>query len=299
MVSSYLSTAREGRHEAWRYVATLALVIWLFISVSFFFSIIAVILTGSTDLNAFPPLLLLVIALLPFPLGGLLGLIIGLRLFHHRPLLALINPAGRVRWAYFWRSFDLWLILCGLSDVILWLINPSNYTWAADWPRFLPYAAAAILLIPLQTSTEELIFRGYLTQWIGRSRLGYWGTLILPNLVFAALHGLNPEVQTYGAWLTMPLYFGIGVVLSWATLHSGGLEYALGMHAANNLYAALLVTFPASALPSPALVHMRTYDPVIGLISFVIMAAVYLFILSRHSNTSPQMIEPIHSERTE
>ncbi|MCX8024557.1 MAG: CPBP family intramembrane metalloprotease, partial [Thermanaerothrix sp.] len=268
-------------------------------SVSLFFSFIAVILTGSTDLNAFPPVLLLVITLLPFPLGGLLGLVIGLRLFHHRTFLALINPAGQVRWTNFWRSFGLWLILCGLSDVILWLINPSNYVWAADWSRFIPYAVIAILLIPFQTSTEELIFRGYLTQWIGRSRLGYWATLILPNLVFAALHGLNPEVQTYGAWLTMPLYFGIGVVLSWVTLRSGGLEYALGMHAANNLYAALLVTFPASALPSPALIQMRTYDPTIGLISFIIMAFVYLIILSPRPKAAIQVIEPTRKERVE
>ncbi|WP_299030343.1 type II CAAX endopeptidase family protein [uncultured Thermanaerothrix sp.] len=297
MVSSYLSAAREGRHETWRYIATLALVIWLFISVSFGASLVAVILTGTTDLNAFPPLLLLILAMLPFPLGGLLGLVIGLRLFHRRSLLSLINPAGRVRWAFLWRSFGLWLLLCALSDLILWLINPTNYTWAADWSRFLPYALLAILLIPFQTSTEELIFRGYLTQWIGRSRLGFWAALVLPNLIFALLHGLNPEVQTYGAWLTLPLYFGIGLVLSWVTLQSGGLEYALGMHAANNFYAALLVTFPASALPSPALVYMRKYDPVIGLISFIIMASVYLFILSRRSDISIQTTESTHTGR--
>ncbi len=293
MVSSYLSTAREGRHETWRYIATLALVIWLFISVSLMASLVAVILTGTTDLTDFSPLLVLVIAMLPFPLGGLLGLVIGLRLFHHRSLLSLINPAGRVRWAYLWRSFGLWLLLCALIDLILWLIHPSNYIWAADWSRFLPYALLATLLIPFQTSTEELIFRGYLTQWIGRSRLGLWATLILPNLIFALLHGLNPEVQTYGAWLTLPLYFGIGLVLSWATLQSGGLEYALGMHAANNFYAALVVTFPASALPSPALIQMRTYDPVVGLIAFILMAVIYLGVLARWPRTPIQPTESL------
>jgi len=269
MVSSYLSTAREGRHETWRYIATLALVIWLFISVSLMASLVAVILTGTTDLQC-PPT----------PAGA--G-------YRHAAISAGRPPGAGHRIAPVSSPLSAFAHqpcgapTLGLPLALLWLvaasvrIDRSNFygssilpitSGAADWSRFLPYALLATLLIPFQTSTEELIFRGYLTQWIGRSRLGFWATLILPNLIFALLHGLNPEVQTYGAWLTLPLYFGIGLVLSWATLQSGGLEYALGMHAANNFYAALVVTFPASALPSPALIQMRTYDPVVGLIAF-------------------------------
>jgi len=283
----YLTAFREGRHEAWRYVATLALVIWLFISVSFAVTLPAVLIEGTADINQFHPLTLLVISMLPFPLGGLLGLALGIRLFHRRSLLTLINPSGRMAWSRMVLSLGLWLVLCGLGDFILWLIQPSNYVWAFQWERFWPYALVALVLIPFQTSTEELLFRGYLTQWIGRGRRSLWLPLILPNLIFALLHGLNPEVQTYGAWLTLPLYFAIGLLLSWVTLKSGGLELALGLHAANNYYAALLVTFPGSALPSPALIQMRTYNPLLGLVTFLAMAGIYLIIISQLNLVPP------------
>jgi len=88
-------------------------------------------------------------------------------------------------------------------------------------------------------------------------------------------HALNPEVQTYGALLTLPLYLGIGLLLSWVTLKTGGLEMALGLHVANNLYASMIVTFPSTALVTPALFSIQKYDPVVGLVQQLAVILIY------------------------
>ncbi len=54
-----------------------------------------------------------------------------------------------------------------------------------------------------------------------------------------------------------------------------GLELALGMHAGNNLFAALFANYTITALPSPALFTIRTLDPVYSLISVVIGLRVF------------------------
>ena len=53
------------------------------------------------------------------------------------------------------------------------------------------------------------------------------------------------------------------------------MELALGMHAANNLFAALFANYTVTALPSPALFTIQTLDPVYSLVSLVIGIIVF------------------------
>jgi membrane protease YdiL (CAAX protease family) len=136
-------------------------------------------------------------------------------------------------------------------------------------------------------TAEELVFRGYLAQAFGR----VWGPSAawwIPGALFGLLHGFNPEVGAYGLALMLPVYIGMGLILGWVTLRTGGLEAALGMHLANNLYGTLFVTAPVSALPAPALFRIQTYDAAVSLIAFLGSALLYVtfmtFILRRRSD---------------
>jgi hypothetical protein len=146
--------------------------------------------------------------------------------------------------------------------------------------RFVPYALLSLVWIPIQTSTEELLLRAYLPQGLSRLARGIWLPVIISSLVFGLLHGVNPEVDLYGMLYTMPFYIGIGALLMLVTLFSESLELALGLHAANNLYAATMVTFPGSALASPTLFAIKEYDAGLALAIFFIMALVYVLILA-------------------
>jgi len=278
MSSSYLEPARGAYNQFWRYVLTIFAIIWFSLMVGLLLTLAVIVIEGSSDIATYSSLTMLLLAMLPFP-AALLALWGGLRLLHKRGLKSLLRPGGSFSWNKLWVSAGVWFGLAAASDLVLWLINPDNYKWTLDLQAFLPFLLLAVVLIPIQTSTEELIFRGYLTQWMGRYSRKLWLPWIAPSVVFMMLHGLNPEVGAYGALLTLPLYLGIGLLLSWITLKSGGLEMALGLHAVNNLYASLMVTFPNSALPSPALFSIQTYDPIQALIQQLVVMAIFLGII--------------------
>lgn len=286
MMNTYLEAARQGRNEVWRYGVVILAVIVVTFSVQIAASIPFFLIEGTTDIFQFSPLSLLILTMLPFPFAGL-TVLLGVAFLHRRPVKSLFRPVGAFQWNRLILSAVVWFGLSALADVVLAVLQPGNYVWNFNLLEWLPYFLVALLLIPLQTSTEELLFRGYLAQWMGRFGRGLWLPLLVPSILFMLLHGANPEVGTYGLWFTMPFYLGIGLLLGWVTLRSEGLELALGLHAANNLYAALVVTFPSSAIPSPALFHIQTYDPAAGLIAFAVMAVIYLLVMRGLRMTRP------------
>ncbi len=106
---------------------------------------------------------------------------------------------------------------------------------------FLILCFIAIIFVPLQTSFEEYLFRGYLMQGIGVIVKNKWVPLIITSAVFGLLHFANPEVDKLGS-VIMVYYIGTGLFLGIMTLMDEGMELSLGFHAANNLFTALLVT---------------------------------------------------------
>ena len=275
----YIALTESGKNEWWRYVLTMALVIWFVFTVALATLAPLILKYGATvGAQQVGEPLWLAVNLAPFPFA-ILALWLGLRFLHHRPFTSLLG-AGRFRWENLALAGGLWLFLSSLGDLGLSIFQPGNYSFSFTLARFLPYAVVVVLLIPLQIGAEELVFRGYLTQGFGRLG-GFWLAWLLPTLLFGSLHIANPEVGEYGFWLTMPSYLGIGLLLGWLTLNSGGLELALGVHLANNLYSTLLVTFPSSALPSPALWQIQTLNPLASQVLFFIASLVFVAIILR------------------
>ena len=273
---TFFDAARPGKNALWRYLVGLSVTVIGFVSATLIIGLPVMIISGATGLGQLSQSAFLTIAALPFA-GGLIGLWLAMRLLHERPFRSLITPQARPVWRRFWRSAALWLALSGLGDLLLGLlITPGNYFLQWNPRAFLPYALLTLLLIPIQAATEELVMRGYLMQALGLLARRPWLPLLLSAVAFAALHWQNPEAGAYG-WPVMFLsYLSMGLLLGWITWRFAGLEAALGLHIANNLYASLLVTFPDSAIPSPALFTMRSFDPLLSLIALWAMAALYL-----------------------
>jgi membrane protease YdiL (CAAX protease family) len=274
--NAYIALSDTGHNEWWRYLFTMAVVIWLVFTIALT-TLTPLILRYGVDVGPgdIGTLLWLAVNLAPFPFA-ILGLWAGLRWLHRRPFSTLL-AVGRFRWDWLAFSAGLWLVLSAFGDVVLSVMQPGNYAFAFNINKYLPFAVVVLALIPLQIGAEELVFRGYLTQAIGRLG-GFWLALILPAIIFGLLHGSNPEVGQYGVWLTMPSYIGIGLLMGWLTLKTGGLEMALGLHLANNLYASLFVTFPSSALPTPALWQINTLHPAQSLVMFFAASVIFLLV---------------------
>ena len=278
--NAFLDAARVGKNGFLRYLLLTLLVVGAMLFVSTFLLLMVFLLENTQRLEDLSFSSTLIVSMLPF-LFAALTLLGGLRLLHQRSPRSLIFPAGRFRWSAVFVSAGVWLLLTGLSDGITALVDPGRYTWSFNPQQFFPFLFLALVLVPIQTTAEELFFRGYLTQGVGLlARGNTLIALIVPAFLFGMLHFWNPEVQKYGAVWMMPQYIGMGLLLGYITLRSRGMELALGMHAANNLYSALVVTFKESAIPSPALATLNVFDPKLGLVLLIVFIPIYLGLIS-------------------
>lgn len=186
------------------------------------------------------PNLNLFLLLLSFSVG-LLGLFIIIKTLHKQTIKSVTTSRKKIDWKRIWFAFFFWGIVSSTLVFVDYFSNPENYVNNFELNRFLILAAIAILLVPIQTSLEEYIFRGYLMQGFGTLAKNRWFPLLLTSLIFGLLHIANPEVEKLG-YSIMVYYIGTGLFLGIITLMDEGMELALGFHAANNLFTALLVT---------------------------------------------------------
>lgn len=275
----YFAPARQGANQVWRYLLVIALVVSLY----FFVGIVALLglmlAAGTTDLSALPQAPLLAASMLPFPVA-LAVILLGVKFLHRRPVQTLISPARRPNWRRLFLAGGLWLLLSAAGDLVFALfVTPGNYAWSFQAGPWLVFAVVALLFVPLQSSTEEFLFRGYLMQGLGLLPRRPWIPLVVTSLLFASLHLANPEVAEYGFWVMTASYLAMGVLLGWLALRWVGLEAAVGVHVANNLYASLIVAFPSSAIAAPALWTIRQLNAPLSLAALLASGVVLLLLM--------------------
>ena len=182
----------------------------------------------------------LALVLIPFTIG-LLILFAWVKWIHNQSFKSLTTSRRKIDWKRILFSFTLWAVITVAFTVLDYKSNPEHYIWNFDWSKFAGLLLIAVIMIPLQTSFEEYLFRGYLMQGIGINSKSRLAPLIITSVIFGLMHIFNPEVSKIG-YVIMVYYIGTGLFLGILTLMDEGLELALGFHAANNLITALLVT---------------------------------------------------------
>lgn len=248
----YISQVKSIQNDWWRYILGVVIsIIGVFIfSVPHGIAIGIKQFKGELDtskasdpsylMSLFESNLNLVFMLLPFA-GGLIFLILAAKWLHNQSVVHLTTARTKIDWSRVWFAFFFW----GIVSVSLILIDiemtPEDYVFNFKLEKFAILVVIALLLVPLQTSFEEYMFRGYLMQGIGFLAKNKWLPLLITSVVFGLLHIANPEVEKLGN-IIMIYYIGTGLFLGIITLMDDGMELALGFHAANNLFTALLVT---------------------------------------------------------
>ncbi len=201
---------------------------------------------------------------------------------HGRTVRETINGRKQIRWDRIRMGIIVWgIIILADTAISLLVSSPGEYEFRFNTGAFLPLLLILLLVMPFQTSIEELLFRGYLAQGVARWTKSRWWALIIPSVLFALMHLANPEVKEYGFWLSMPQYLIMGLMLGLISILDDGIELALGIHFINNALTALLVTHEASALQTDALFLLHDLDPVASLISISVASILVILILQR------------------
>lgn len=219
----------------------------------------------------------LVLMMLPF-ITGLITAILLLRPLHKRSFAEVVNGTKTIRWNRAFTGFAIWFVIMAIYFIVDYTVDPSNYVLQFNISAFLPLLLISALLIPLQTTFEELLFRGYLGQAIGAWTKNRWLVMIIPAILFGLMHIANPEVKEYGFWIAMPQYIMFGLVFGLITVLDDGIEVSMGLHAANNIFASLMITNKASALQTEAVFNQQTVNPNKETLALLIMSVVFILI---------------------
>ena len=209
----------------------------------------------------------------------LLFLWLALKFIQKKSLTSIITGYENIRWKRYFFSFGVWGILIIILTIVSYLISPQDIEIRFNAGPFFILLIVSVLLIPIQTATEELIFRGYLMQGFGLAFKNGIAPLIITSVLFGLMHASNPEAKAHGLLIMMPYYIFFGAFLAVLTLLDEGAELAMGIHCANNLVSSLLVCSKNSVLQTDAILYTSSENPSGEFIIWIIMALICFFIL--------------------
>ncbi len=255
----YIQQAFKYQNEFWKYLVGLLVILVAFIAgqlplVAAIFMEIGIEFQNLNETEMLQVLdsnLSFFLILLPFAVG-LFALFFIVRTLHDQPIRALTTARLKIDWGRVWFGFGLVAVYSIALIFIDYYLYPEDYLWNFDPVPFAILVIIAIIMVPLQTSVEEYLFRGYLMQGLGTLVKNRWLPLIVTSVIFGGLHFFNPEVTKLGN-IIMIYYIGTGFFLGIITLMDDGLELALGFHAGNNLLTAILVTADWTAFQTNSL----------------------------------------------
>ncbi len=167
-----------------------------------------------------------------------LSVVIVVRNRHGRGFFTLIGPPMTAM-----RDFRVVLPMMVVLFVAIevlppWWRLPPTIEWRSPvlWGALLPLSLLALLI---QTSAEEVFYRGYIQQQIAArfSRPIIW--LVVPNILFALSHFDNGTTDQQSMQYVVWAFF-FGLAASDLTGRTGNIGAAVAFHLANNAYAFLL-----------------------------------------------------------
>jgi len=164
-----------------------------------------------------------------------------LKFLHKRPLHTVLSPSGKINWQL-WRGAAAIILILAAIDATTTFLS-TELTQQMPLIKWLTWLAPALVLLFLQTTAEELVFRGYLQQQLAARFKSRWAWWVLPSVIFGLGH-YNPATFGGNAWLIVAVTTLMGLILADVTARFGSLSPAMGLHFANNLVVLLFLNSP-------------------------------------------------------
>lgn len=183
---------------------------------------------------------------------------LAIRLFCGRAYETLFGPDGRVAWPHFMAGLLFAALFALLSTGVAWALVGAPMRSGASLAPWLGLAAIAIPLIYIQSSAEELLFRGLIMQHMAARFGAFWAWGLIPSVLFGLLHW-NPDGYGIAVWMVLLITGITGLIFALVTAATGNLGLAMGLHFGLNVYALLLVA-PNAEFSALALSHWPVDD---------------------------------------
>jgi membrane protease YdiL (CAAX protease family) len=307
--SMFFQQAYNGKNRWWRWLLTIsAMVLVLFLAqipVVAYIGIEAERFGVSQEAfyNRLPDganrNLFLALFLMPF-VAAFLALWFCISRLHKKSLLSVMTGRAVFDTKRALSGFIVWFAL--LSVATFAVLPAEAYTFQFNPKTFAPLLVIALLLFPIQTTLEEVFFRGYLMQGFFLLVGNKLVPLVLVTMIFMLAHYWNPEFSSESGlgiieYLLMSLFLGLMTVLD------DGLEVPCGIHAANNIFLSVIMSATDGSLQTDALfeTNLQAYGDNFFFVSVIPYALGFmiLFVMFRwRFSTLIEPVRPAHSDNS-
>ncbi|MBN9252808.1 MAG: abortive phage infection protein [Mesorhizobium sp. 61-13] len=177
--------------------------------------------------------------------GIWIGLWVVMRWVHRERIGALFGNSSRISRDAFFKGLVAVVITSVISEVLLYLLRPEIARGSISIGSWMLFLVPIVILTFIQTSSEELLFRGYLPRALAklfRSPI-IWG--VIPLIMFTSLHW-SPTTGTTMNLAGLGAIGAFAIVLMILVYVTGNLGAAFGAHLGNNLFGFLLISHQES-----------------------------------------------------
>ncbi|MGL1891099.1 MAG: CPBP family intramembrane metalloprotease [Spirochaetaceae bacterium] len=176
-------------------------------------------------------------------------------------------------------GFILWFCLNLSSLFIIYIYNPESLILTFDFKKSLYFLLLSMILTPIQITAEELLFRGYLIDFLKSIKNNMLFLILASSILFALPHLANPEVKDQKL-LFFASYIIMAMLLSYLRIKYKGLEYSVGIHFANNFFTINFLNYPNSPITSaPVFLLREDINPIESLINILVFTGLSVIII--------------------
>lgn len=265
----YLDNARSGRLSIGLLVAGCVLIVAISFIAQFFIVALAGLFSSLAEDGAAGDDAFLTMADLLATPGGLfvmlasigsvwIGVWLALARLQKRRLASVLGADGRITRDHFVRGALAALLASVIAEFAAYVVDPSLAVGDVAFGTWLVWLVPFVVILLIQTSAEEVLFRGYIMQILGARFANPWIWAGIPTVIFTLLHW-DPEATQ---WMNAALLVNIAAfaaVTVIAVVLTGDLGAAMGMHFGTNLFAFLIVSHQGLS-NSVALFHARPFE---------------------------------------
>ena len=190
-----------------------------------------------------------------------LGLVVSARLLMRTRLKTIATDKEKFDFPLALLCGVLYASVCFLFLIVNSIARSDDYRFSLqDIPQKLLLLPFVLLITPLQTTSEEFLLRCLPVRVFSRGTFSrnHKQVLVISGLsaLFFCLPHLSNQELTFGsnAAAVLSYYLLFGFAGTYLSMRTGGFEVSMGIHAANNLFIALICNYEHSSLPSLPLV---------------------------------------------
>ena len=284
----FLDNVYNGKNTKGSYFLTIVITVFggsiaailfiLLLMLLYVFSSGNMMFSSQVDTLMFNPFVTLIFVGLTYGIFALLFYLC-IQFIHKKKFISLINIGKNIKWKRIIKGAGLWTGIMAFFTIMSLIFQHGDVTYNFNLSSFLILVVLSILIFPLQASFEEIFFRGYLMQGFRLISNKPVVPLVLTALIFGSIHFYNGSSLTTSLTIVISAVI-LGLMLGIIVLGENGLETAMGVHIANNMFVAIVLNSSDSGLSNlPSLITAQTTDPYSGIPLLILMAGILILII--------------------